>query len=312
MMALGLKDRVIILTGAGNGLGRTYALLLASLGSAVVVNDIERATDETGSPGWAADDVVAEIVSAGGNAVASYSTVTTPEGAREIVRTAVDAFGKLDGVVNNAGVLRDRSLAKLSPEEIDVVLDVHLKGTLYVSQAAFPTMKAAGFGRFVHTTSGAGLFGNFGQANYAAAKMGIVGLSRTIAEEGARFGITSNVVAPLARTRLTEGMLGPLSEALDPSHVSPLVAYLLSPSCTLNREIISAGGGRFARVFTGLTPGWCADRGVTATAEQIAEHIDEILDVDGFIIPQSATDELKVFADALGDGSGAGMQIGAR
>ena len=311
-MHIDLDGRVVIVTGAGNGLGRSHALLLASRGALVVVNDLGGGTDGTGGGSSPADQVVAEIIAAGGTAVASYSSVATQEGARAIVQTAVDSFGRLDAVVNNAGILRDRSLMKLEPADIDLVLDVHLKGTLYVTQAAFPVMKEAGFGRFVHTTSAAGLFGNFGQSNYSAAKMGIVGLSRTVAEEGARAGITSNVIAPIARTRLTEDLLGPLANALDPEYVSPLVAFLVSPECTLNREVISVGGGRFARVFTGLTTGWFAGASTSVEPEDVADHIGEILDTDGFSIPERATEEIMTLAALVADGDTSQVAMGAR
>jgi NAD(P)-dependent dehydrogenase (short-subunit alcohol dehydrogenase family) len=311
-MSQGLDGRVVNVTGAGGGLGRSHALLLAARGASVVVNDLGGSPDGTGEAAGPAQAVVDEIVAAGGKAVANRDSVATQEGAAAIVQTAVDTFGRLDGVVNNAGILRDRTLAKLTAQDVDLVIDVHLKGTIFVSQAAFPVMKAAGFGRFVHTTSAAGLFGNFGQANYSAAKMGICGFSRTLAEEGARAGITSNVIAPLARTRLTEDLLGSLADALDPESVSPLVVALLDPACTVNREVISVGGGRFARVFTGLAPGWFAGAGAVPTVEDVTEHFDDILAVGDFTIPERATDEIGELVKVLGAVSTDGMTLGAR
>jgi NAD(P)-dependent dehydrogenase (short-subunit alcohol dehydrogenase family) len=208
MSEIRFDGRVAIVTGAGGGLGRTYALELARRGARVVVNDKGGAADGTGSGSSMADAVVKEIREAGGSAVASYDSVSTPEGGSAIVKTAVDAFGRVDVVINNAGILRDKTFAKLEPENLEVVLDVHLKGAFFVSQPAFRLMKEQGYGRFLFTASNAGIFGNFGQTNYGAAKMGLVGLSNVLALEGAKNGITSNVLAPMARTRLTESLLG--------------------------------------------------------------------------------------------------------
>src|SRR5207244_5879038 len=179
-------------------------------------------------------------------------------GGARIVQTALDAFGTVDIVVNNAGFLRDRSLAKLDLADVQALVDVHLLGAFHVSLPAFSIMKDRGYGRFVHTASAAGLFGNFGQANYAAAKTGLLGLSNVLAIEGARCGVTSNVIAPMAKTRLTEALLGPLADAFTPELVSPLVAYLVSEECSLTHEVFSVGGGRIARAFIGLTAGWNA------------------------------------------------------
>ena len=301
-LAGGLEGRVVIVTGAGGGLGRTHALLLAERGAQVVVNDLGGGTDGTGDSTGAAQVVVDEIEAKGGVAVANRDSVSTPEGAQAIVQTALDTFGRVDGVVNNAGILRDRTLVKMTPQDLELVLDVHLKGTIYVSQAAFPHMKAQGLGRFVHTTSAAGIFGNFGQSNYSAAKLGICGFSRTLAEEGAKANITSNVIAPLALTRLTEELMGDLGQYLQPELVSPLVVALLDPASTVSCEVFSVGAGRYARVFTGLTPGWTAERGAVPSPEDVAEHLGQIMDTEGFIIPERATDEIALVASALGLG----------
>ena len=194
--------------------------------------------------------------------------------------------------MNNAGFLRDQSFAKMTPENINSIIDVHLKGAFFVSRPAFAVMKQNGYGRFVHTTSGAGLFGNFGQANYAGAKMGLVGLSSVIAIEGQRSNINSNVIAPLARTRLTEELMGPLAEFVAPEQVSGLVAYLASEGCDLSHEVFSVGGGRIARVFVGLCDGWLAGKGVVPTPEDVIDHLDQIRDTDGFAIPFMATEEM--------------------
>ena len=287
-------DRVAIVTGAGGGLGRTYALDLAARGARVVVNDLGGGADGTGSGSAMADAVVDEIGKAGGQAVASYGSVSDPDSAESIVQKALDSFGRVDIVINNAGILRDKTFAKLTPEELEIVLDVHLKGAFYVSQPAFRAMKEQGYGRFVFTTSAAGVFGNFGQTNYGAAKMGLVGLSNVLAIEGQKYEIRSNVVAPIARTRLTEQLLGPLADALDPELVTPLVVYLASEECTLTHELLSAGGGRYARAFVGLTPGWFAGKGARPTAEEIRDQIGVIRDEQGYTVPLSAQDELRI------------------
>jgi NAD(P)-dependent dehydrogenase (short-subunit alcohol dehydrogenase family) len=285
-------DRVAIVTGAGGGLGRTYALELATRGAAVVVNDLGGSAAGVGSDASAAQKVVDEITAKGGSAVASHDSVSTPEGGQAIVQTALDNFGKVDIVINNAGILRDKTFAKLEHEDLDAVLDVHLKGAFHVSQPAFRVMKENGYGRFVFTASNAGVFGNFGQTNYGAAKMGLVGLSNVLSLEGAKANIKSNVICPIARTRMTEELLGPLAELVEPELVTPMVVYLASEACGYTHEVFSAGGGRYARVFVGLAPGWFAGKGVEVSAEDVATHIDDIRKQDGYIVPGSVTDEL--------------------
>ena len=288
--------KVAVITGAGGGLGRSHALLLAERGARVVVNDLGGTADGNGSSATAAEQVVAEITAAGGTAVANHDSVSTPEGGAAIVQTALDAFGTVDVVVNNAGFLRDQSFAKMETANIDAIIDVHLKGAIYVSQPAFKVMKEHGYGRFVHTTSGAGLFGNFGQANYAGAKMGLVGLSSVIAIEGAKANIRSNVIAPLAKTRLTEELMGPMADLVRPEQVSGLVAYLSSETCELTHEIFSVGGGRVARVFVGECQGWIAGKGVAPTPEEVAANLDAIRDTEGYFIPGAATEEMQAMA----------------
>jgi NAD(P)-dependent dehydrogenase (short-subunit alcohol dehydrogenase family) len=295
-------DRVAIVTGAGGGLGKTYALELAARGASVVVNDLGGSTSGEGSDTSAAQKVVDEITSKGGTAVASYDSVASPEGGEAIVKTAVDNFGKVDVVVNNAGILRDRTFAKLSNDDLEGVIDVHLKGAFYVSQPAFKVMKENGYGRFVFTASNAGVLGNFGQTNYGAAKMGLVGLSNVLSLEGAKAGIKSNVICPLARTRMTEELLGPLADDLGPELVTPMVVYLSSENCEYTHEIFSAGAGRYARFFVGLTPGWFAGRdSKNVSADDIAAHIDEIRNQDGYVVPGSVTDELTGLLKLLKD-----------
>ena len=291
--------RVGIVTGAGGGLGREYALELARRGARVVVNDLGVAVDGSGTSASAADLVVTEIVSAGGEAVANYESVSEREGAEAIIQTALDSYGTVDIVVNNAGILRDKSFVKMSVEELETVLNVHLKGAFHVSQAAFKVMKEKAYGRFVHASSASGIFGNFGQANYGAAKMGIVGLSNVLAIEGAKYGIKSNAIAPIARTRMTEDVLGPLVEMVDPKHVMPMVIYLSSEQNEYTREIFSVGGGRYARIFIGVNQGWFSGKGEVPTVEELADHIDEVRDISEYVIPGSLTEELMLIGKAL-------------
>jgi 3-hydroxyacyl-CoA dehydrogenase/3a,7a,12a-trihydroxy-5b-cholest-24-enoyl-CoA hydratase len=242
-------DRVAIVTGAGGGLGRSHALLLASRGAKVVVNDLGGALDGQGSSEAAAQKVVDEIVAAGGEAVASFDGVDTPEGGQNIVKTALDAFGKIDVVINNAGILRDVSFHKMSLDDWESVLRVHLGGTFHVTHAAWPHMREAGYGRIVNTTSAAGLYGNFGQANYGAAKLGIVGLTKALAQEGAKKGIKANVIAPVAKSRMTETILDEATlSKLEPSLVSPVVAHLASEACEDSGQVYAVGGGYVSRV----------------------------------------------------------------
>jgi NAD(P)-dependent dehydrogenase (short-subunit alcohol dehydrogenase family) len=285
-----LENRVAVVTGAGGGLGRAHALKLAERGARVVVNDLGGNADGTGAGESMADQVVKEITAAGGEAVANYDSVATPEGGAAIVQSALDAFGTVDIVVNNAGILRDKSFLNIPPADFDILLDVHLRGAFHVSQPAFRVMKEKGFGRFVHTTSASGLFGNFGQANYAAAKTGLVGLSNVLAIEGAKYNVHSNVIAPIAKSRLTES-LGPMGDSLGPELVAPLVAYLVSEECELTHEIFSVGGGRVARVFLGLTPGWFAGKGTDFEPEDVAANVDAIRATVDFTIPLSVMEE---------------------
>ncbi len=297
MSEIRFDGRVAVVTGAGGGLGRTYALELARRGAQVVVNDFGGAADGTGKGNAPADQVVKEVCAEGGMAAANYDSVATPEGGAAIVQTAIDNFGKIDIVINNAGILRDKTFAKLEPPDLEIVLDVHLKGAFYVSQPAFRHMKEQGYGRFVFTTSAAGVLGNFGQTNYAAAKMGLVGLSNVLALEGAKYNIKSNVIAPIAATRMTKELGIP--DVLDPGCVTPLVTYLVSENCELTHDVFSVGGGRFARMFIGLTPGWVKGPGAVASAEEVEAHIDQVREPEGYIIPASIADEMKLIAPIM-------------
>ena len=299
MPDLRFDGRVAVITGAGGGLGRTYALEIARRGGMIVANDLGGKADGSGASSSMADETVKQIIEAGGKAVANYDSVSTPEGGEAIIKAALDNFGRVDIVINNAGILRDKTFAKLAPEDLDILLDVHLKGAFYVSQPAFRVMKEQNYGRLLFTASGAGIFGNFGQSNYGAAKMGLVGLSNVLAQEGAKNNIKSNVIAPIARTRLTEQLLGPLAEKLSPDCVTPLVVYLVSEQCELTHEIFDVGGGRYARIFIGMNQGWAKGPGQPATVEEIAAHIDQIRDPAGYIIPNGIGDEMRMVANLM-------------
>jgi NAD(P)-dependent dehydrogenase (short-subunit alcohol dehydrogenase family) len=292
---ISFDGRVAIVTGAGGGLGRTYALDLAARGASVVVNDLGGSVEGKGGSDAAAQKVVDEIQAKGGEAVPSYDSVSTPEGGQSIVQTALDAFGKVDVVINNAGILRDKSFLKLEWADLQAVIDVHLMGAFYVSQPAFKVMKENGYGRFVFTASNA-TFGNFGQTNYAAAKMGLVGLSNTLAVEGARAGILSNVIMPVAKTRMTEELLGEFADYLAPELVTPMVTYLCSEANSTTHGAFSAAGGRYAAVNWTLGQGWFAGQGVRPTAEDIQSNLEQIQQPEGFIVPASTTDEIVALA----------------
>ncbi len=297
MTELGFDGKVAIITGAGGGLGRSHALDLARRGALVVVNDLGGSVDGTGSGTTAAQAVVDEIAAAGGEAVANYDSVATPEGGRAIVQTALDAWGRVDIIINNAGILRDASFKNMDADKVDPVLDVHLRGAFNVTQPAWDTMREQGYGRIVNTASGAGVFGNFGQTNYGAAKMGLVGLTRVLAVEGAKSNIKANAIAPVAKTRMTEDILGPVADKLLPEMVTPVVAFLAHETCPVSGEVYSVGGGRVARVFVGVTPG-ITDTALTA--ETVRDRFDEIRDEEGYEVPGNLNEELMLALKALG------------
>jgi NAD(P)-dependent dehydrogenase (short-subunit alcohol dehydrogenase family) len=274
----GVQDRVVVVTGAGGGLGREYALTLAKEGASVIVNDLGGSRDGTGAGHNMADKVVEEIKAAGGRAAANYDSVAEPEGAENIIKTAIDEFGKVDGVVSNAGILRDGTFHKMSFENWDAVLKVHLYGGYNVIRAAWPHFREQSFGRVVVATSTSGLFGNFGQANYGAAKLGLVGLINTLAQEGAKYNIKANAVAPIAATRMTEDILPPeVLKNLTPDFVAPVVAYLCSEEVPDTDSIFIVGGGKVQR--TALFQ----NEGVTfktpPSVDDIASHWAEIDDL---------------------------------
>ena len=292
MSELGYDGKVVIITGAGGGLGRQHALLMASRGALIVINDLGGAVDGSGSDKGAAERVVDEIKALGGEAVADTNSVATPEGGKAIVQTAVDAFGKVDVVVNNAGILRDKAFGNMEPELLDPVIDVHLKGAFNVTRAAWSIMKEQGYGRIVSTSSAAGIFGNFGQTNYGAAKMGLVGFTRVLAVEGAKYNIKANAIAPLALTRMTENLMGGLGEKLDPGLVSPLVAFLAHDECPVSGQTFSVGGGRIAHVFIGETQGY---HKADLQLEDVRDNWGTITDQSGYSVPNNLAEETAMF-----------------
>jgi NAD(P)-dependent dehydrogenase (short-subunit alcohol dehydrogenase family) len=294
---LGFDGKVAIITGAGGGLGRQHALLLASRGALVVVNDLGGALDGSGSDKGAAQKVVDEIVALGGVAVADTNSVSTPEGGAAIVKSAVDAYGRVDIVINNAGILRDKSFHNMTPDLMNPVFDVHLKGAFHVTQPAFVLMREQGYGRIISTSSAAGVFGNFGQANYGAAKMGLVGFMRVLAVEGAKYNIKANAIAPLALTRMTESLFsGAMAEKLQPELISPIVAFLAHEDCPVSGEVYSVGGGRVARVFIGETPGYF---NANLTMEDVRNNFEQIRNEEGYIVPANISEETAMFMPYL-------------
>ncbi len=289
---LGFDGKVALISGAGGGLGRQHALLLASRGALVVVNDLGGAVDGSGSDVGAAQKVANEIKALGGDAVADTNSVATPEGGAAMVKVAIDSFGRIDIVINNAGILRDKSFHNMEPSLMNPVFDVHLKGAFHVTQPAFVHMREQGYGRIVSTSSAAGIFGNFGQTNYGAAKMGLVGFTRVLAVEGAKHNIKANAIAPLALTRMTENLLGGLGEKLGPEFIAPVVAYLAHEDCPVSGEIFSVGGGRVARIFIAETPGYFNE---SLSMEDVRDHFDVIRDQDGYAVPANIGEETAMF-----------------
>lgn len=306
--------RTAIVTGSGRGLGRAYALELARRGAAIVVNDLGGTVDGREQDRSPADTVAAEIEEAGGSAVASYDSVATPDGAAAIVERAIEAFGGIDIVVANAGILRGKSLAKTTPDDLDAHLDVHTKGAFYVAQAAWPVLRERGYGRFVFISSMAGIFGLAGAAAYGTAKAAVLGLSNVIAIEGSRHGIRSNVVAPVAAsTRMAaaagagadqgeddraDGGRADVPPRLSAEAVAPMVAYLASEVCEFTGSIFSAGGGRFARIVPASASGWWSGD-EPASVEEVAEHIGEITDLSKPVLFDTGDEEMRLIMRGL-------------
>ncbi len=279
-MPVRFDDRVAIVTGAGAGLGRCHALLLAERGARVVVNDPGGAVDGRGSEHSVADKVVAEIKAKGGQAVASYNSVSDAAAAQNIVDTALNTWDRLDILINNAGILRDKAFHNMPVEDFETVVAVHLMGTVYCTRAAWPVMRAQKYGRIVVTTSGSGTVGNFGQSNYGAAKTGVVGLVNCLRQEGAKYNILTNAISPSAHTRMTEGLLPPdMVPHMKPELVSPAVAWLASEDCTVSGQIIAATAGGFARVQYFVTEGVQFDPEQPVTIEMFAEAFPALSDL---------------------------------
>jgi NAD(P)-dependent dehydrogenase (short-subunit alcohol dehydrogenase family) len=301
-MAISFEGQVAIVTGAGQSLGREYALDLARRGASVVVNDLAGLDDPGGS---AAEAVVREIVAAGGRAVASHHTVASPEGAQAIVDCALDAFGSVDAVIHNAGVWRHEYFEDMTSDQLDPVLDVHLRGAFFVTRPAWKVMMAKGYGRIVLTSSSTGVFGRVRGTNYAAAKAAMLGLGKALGIEGAPHGIRANCILPVAPFKQDRSDVpAELTDHLDraglaprhagPEQVVPMVTYLASADCAISGEAFSAGGGRFGRVFLGVADGWINPAETPATAEDIAAHLPEIEDLSRYSMPPTSIDELGV------------------
>jgi NAD(P)-dependent dehydrogenase (short-subunit alcohol dehydrogenase family) len=277
-MSIRFDGKVAIVTGAGGGLGKCHALELARRGAKVVVNDLGGAVDGTGGSSAAAEEVVAEIKDMGGEAIANGGSVSDRAGAKGLVDDAVKAFGTVDILINNAGILRDKTFKKMSEDDFEAVLNVHLVGSMYCTRAAWPVMEAKGYGRVVMTTSSSGLYGNFGQSNYGAAKLGLVGLMNTLKLEGGRKGIRVNTVAPVAATRMTAdiGIPAEIMEKLKPELVTPAVLYLCSEDAP-NGMIIEAGAGYYAKVQ--VVEGKGVHLGPNASVDDVAANIERIGDM---------------------------------
>ena len=292
MSEIRYDGRVAIVTGAGGGLGRSHAMLLASRGAKVVVNDLGGGRDGEGKPSSEmANKVVEEIKAAGGEAVADANGVDTVAGGEAIVQTAIDNFGKIDIVIANAGILRDRAFHNIEEEDWDKIYAVHVKGSYNVIKPAFIHMRQAGYGRIIVTTSNAGLYGNFGQANYSSAKTAVLGLASTLELEGAKYNIKANVIAPVAASRLTEDVMPPaVLEKLKPEFVSPMVAYLVSEECSVSGQIFTAGGGYYGRAAIVEGKGAIVPN---ASIEDIRDSFSKIADLSGAEEFANAFDEVQ-------------------
>lgn len=277
--AVRFEDKVVIVTGAGGGLGRAHALLFAKHGARVVVNDLGGSTQGEGANASAADRVVAEIREAGGTAVANHDSVTDGE---KIVQHALDAFGRIDVVVNNAGILRDKTFHKMEDADWDLVYKVHVEGAYKVTRAAWPHLREQAYGRVIFTASTSGIYGNFGQSNYGMAKLGLYGLTRTLAIEGRKSNILVNAIAPTGGTRMTEGLIPPqVFEQLKPELVSPLVVYLGSEACEETSGLFEVGGGWIGKVRWERSNGAGFDPRAGFSPDDVADCWARICDFDG-------------------------------
>jgi NAD(P)-dependent dehydrogenase (short-subunit alcohol dehydrogenase family) len=278
-MGIDFTGKVAIVTGAGGGLGRQHALELAKRGAKVVVNDLGGSMDGSGGSSEAAQKVVAEIKAAGGEAIANGSSVSDKKGVENLVKQTKDAFGRIDILINNAGILRDKSFKKMTLEDFQIVIDVHLMGSVYCTAAVWPIMSEQNYGRIVMTTSPSGLFGNFGQANYGAAKLGVVGFMNTLKIEGQKNNIRVNAIAPVAATRMTENLIPQqMLDNLGPERVTPGVVYLCSEDAP-SGIVLQAMGGRFS--VAQIVENQGVDLGKTPTVEAVAENWSKITDLTG-------------------------------
>lgn len=304
---ISFAGRGVIVTGAGGGLGRAYALDIAARGGAVVVNDLGGSVAGDGASATLADAVVAEIVAAGGKAIANHDSVATPDGAARIADAAMTAFGRIDALVNNAGNMRTGALEDMATSDLESLLAVHVGGAYYMSQAVWPHMRAQGYGRIIFTTSSAGMLGSGQLSAYGAAKGGVFGLLNGLSNEGAPLGIMCNAVMPNAVSRLALSVpsdtLGDnpwgrqFYPAMDPGFTAGLVSYLASDACTVSHAVYSALGGRIGRIFIGVSDGWQGGLASAPTAEQIADQFDRINDISaGFAVPANTLDEFRLVA----------------
>ena len=293
-MTIRFDDRVAIVTGAGQGLGRSYALDLAARGAKVVVNDLGGSLDGASSDASLAAKVVDEIRAGGGEAVASTNSVSERAGAESIVRTAVDTWGRVDILINNAGILRDRMFTRMNLDDFEAVVGVHLLGTAYVTRAAFPVMRKQSYGRIVMTTSAAGLFGNLGQANYAAAKLGVVGLMNALKIEGKKTHIKVNAVAPVADTRMGAKVYPDFfKRMIRPELVAAAVTYLASEACDASGDILITAAGYFSKVQLVEGRGVAFGPEGEVTPEDVAERYAEIVDMSGAVSHETAMEAMK-------------------
>jgi NAD(P)-dependent dehydrogenase (short-subunit alcohol dehydrogenase family) len=311
MPDLRFDGRVAVVTGAGRGLGREYALLLAQRGARVVVNDLGSSVTGEGTGSGAAESTVREIDDNGGEAVGDTHSVATREGARAIIETALDHWGRVDIVINNAGTVFDAPFEAMTEDRLDMMIDVHLKGAFFVTQRAWTAMRHQGFGRIVNTCSAAGILGAPRMSNYGAAKTGLIGLTRVLAAEATGSGIKVNAVAPIAATRMlaqsmrdaaevdsgaAEALMLPFINRLDPALVAPVVAYLAHDGCLVSGELFTVGGGQVSRIFIGRTKGFYDPN---LSVESVREHIAQIQDSTDYTIPAGPADEMADLYGAI-------------
>ncbi|OBJ37232.1 short-chain dehydrogenase [Mycobacterium colombiense] len=313
---LRFDDQVAVITGAGGGLGKQYALLLASRGARVVVNDLGGSVTGGGTDSRAADTAAAEIRDLGGDAVADSHSVTSPEGGQAIIDTALNAWGRVDIVINNAGIVGDAPFEDMTAERFEPLLDVHLKGAFYVTRPAWKAMREQGYGRILHTCSAAGILGAAGMSNYGSAKTGLIGLTRVLAAEGADHNIKVNALAPIAYTRMLahsvdgaaqpddpaaqavlDDLVGQYLQKLDPALVAPVAAFLTHRDCPVSGEIYTVGAGHVSRFFIGRTKGFYRPG---LSIEDVRDHLAEIRDETGYTVPGGTADEMsELFATIM-------------